>query len=182
MQLPRLPKLRNCLRLVLVLILVLLTMLKPKFQWQKMLHQIRAWRSTKAIIVRFALIQHRQTYLTVIFATLVVMVFVPDSSMKWLAGYCIIIKFTGWVMCADCRKSSSQKIKQLQTALTVVSEVMSTVNKLQQKLANVDISISHSQVDSINIDNTNVTKQQRLILQCRYTEHWLMFPSKGKML
>jgi len=82
----------------------------------------------------------------------------PDEVVSKLLQ---IIKFTGWV-CADCRRSSSQKIEQLQTALSVVTEqlsdVMSTVDKLQQKLANVDISRSYNQVDSINVDNTNVTK------------------------
>jgi len=81
------------------------------------------------------------TYLIVIFVISVVMLLVPYSLMEWLTS-CYKMSNTrhaGWV-CSDCRKSSSQKIKQLQAALSVVgeqsSDVMSTVDQLQEKLAN----------------------------------------------
>ena len=66
-------------------------------------------------------------------------------------------------MCSDCRRSSSQKIEQLQAALSLVSEQLSDVmatDRLQQKVANMDISKSHSQGDSLNIGDTgtNISK------------------------
>ena len=63
----------------------------------------------------------------------------PDEVVSKLLH---IIRYTGWV-CADCLRSNSQKFQQLQTALSVVneqlSEVVSTVDELQQKLANAEI-------------------------------------------
>ena len=84
----------------------------------------------------------------------------PDDVVNKLLQ---IVKYTGWV-CSDCRRSSSQKIEQLQAALSLVSEqlsdVMATVDRLQQKVANMDISKSHNQGDSLNIGDTgtNISK------------------------